>query len=83
MRYAVRYLLVILILMLTGCVTQEEYAEQQAQYLKENYGLTCEKLGIKPDTPEFGNCLVGLYNADLDRRRTLEYRSFSHYPHHF
>jgi|GEM_PF-4641027 len=83
MKYPVRYLLIVLILMLTGCATPDEYAEQQARFLKENYGLTCEKLGIKPETPEFGTCLIGLYNADLDRRRTLEYRSFHHYPHHF
>lgn len=45
-----------LVLLLTGCATPKDWAAQAIDY----YGPACEKLGMKAQTPEFGQCVMKL-----------------------
>ena len=51
----------ILMLLLAGCATPQDWAQNAIRY----YGPACEKLGMKPQTPEFGQCVIKL--AEMHR----------------
>ena len=58
---------VALTLLLAGCATPEQRAEEMAAYIAENYGATCVKLGYKTDTDAHRNCMLSMYNTDQVR----------------
>ncbi len=60
---------------LTGCATPAEQAaqaERDVERMIQVYGPACQKLGFKPDTDPWRNCVIGLdqKNAARDSRHT-------------
>ena len=55
---------VLVVLLLSGCSAQQ-LALKEVEKMERVYGPACEKLGYKPQTPEFSDCLIKL----SDRRR--------------
>ena len=56
-----------ILLLLTACATPDQYVDQTAAYIAQNYGPLCTKLGYKPDTEGHRNCMVSMYNTDQTR----------------
>jgi len=54
-------------LLLAGCATPQQRAQEMAAYIEENYGPTCVTLGYKPDTDAYRNCMLSMYNTDQVR----------------
>jgi hypothetical protein len=57
-----------LAIMLTGCASPEQRAEETAQYINASYGPVCEKLGYSPGSDAHRNCMVSMFNADQVQR---------------
>lgn len=41
----------------TGCVTREQIAQRNADMDIANFGPRCERLGLKPQTPDWAMCV--------------------------
>jgi hypothetical protein len=61
-------------LALASCASQEQYAADMANYISENYGQTCTKLGYTTGTDNHRDCMLSMYNADQLRYSTPWYR---------
>lgn len=59
-----RLLAIFCTLLLAGCATPEQRAEELANYIAENYGQTCVKLGYQTGTEGHRNCMLQMYNTD-------------------
>lgn len=77
-------LLGLLTALLAACATTPEearaYAEREANRLKAAHGQTCEKLGYKPETNEWRDCLLDLENQRIMQQQMLMDRSYWHFP---
>lgn len=51
-----RYLLIAVLL--AGCATPEQQAENMKRYVDNVYGPQCEGIGIKKDSQEYRSCIV-------------------------
>jgi len=67
------FALVVLMMFGAGCVTQAERAAQVQRDVEEMvrvYGPGCEKLGFKPDSDPWRDCVLRLATKDsLEQRR--------------
>lgn len=77
-----RYVSLILVCLLSACMTPAERtakAEQDVAQMVQTYGPACEKLGFKPDTDPWRNCVLGLdAKEDRDRHATVMTTCFRH-----
>jgi|CXWL01.1.fsa_nt_gi hypothetical protein len=62
-----RVLAIFCTLILAGCATPEQRAEDLAAYINENYTAPCAKLGYAPGSEGHRNCMLSLYNTDQVR----------------
>jgi hypothetical protein len=56
-----RYLLLVIFLS-AGCASREQISNRNADMDIANYGPGCERLGLKPRTPDWASC-VASYGA--------------------
>ncbi len=66
-----RFPAIFCILILTGCATAEQRAEDLAAYINENYTAPCVKLGYAPGSEGHRNCMLSLYNTDQVRMSAI------------
>ncbi len=55
----------LVLVLLSGCVDGTRLALREAEDMERRYAPACEKLGFKPGTEAFGDCLIRM----SDRRR--------------
>jgi hypothetical protein len=64
---SMRPLSIIFLLLLGACATEEQRADDTANYIKQNYSLVCEKLGYTPGSEKHSDCMVSMFNTDQIR----------------
>lgn len=69
------FIVSLLILVVSGCATQEQRAAQiqrEVDDMVRVYGPACDKLGFKPDTDPWRDCVLRLATkTSLERREIM------------
>ena len=70
-----RYLPLALLVLVAACATPEQRAarvEQEVTAMIQEYGPGCERLGFKPDTDPWRDCVLRLATKNSLERREIQ-----------
>jgi len=76
-----RTIVIAMAALLTGCVTPAERAaqvEREVEDMIQVYGPACDKLGYRPDTDPWRDCILRLNAKDNFRGRPTSTTCFGH-----